>query len=155
MGTRVRYSLLFSCQCTWFLMSLGKRTLINTLFFKSHQVVQIKAERSKHHFHMSSNNRSHVRMSIMKHILDDCVGSLTIRSFFLKFVYFWEYPGSRSDAFSHLVELLHQNPSGQYRNTPGHCRQLHLFLTDRSGYHEQMQSWSEVPGSIRSRSLLS
>ena len=62
-------------------MSLGERTLNDTLFFQSHQLVQVKAERSKHHFHMSSNNRSHVGMSVMEHILDDGIGSFAGRSF--------------------------------------------------------------------------
>ena len=62
-------------------MSFGERTLNDTLFFQSHQLVQVKAKRSKHHFHMSSNNRSHVGMSVMENILDDGVGSLTGRSF--------------------------------------------------------------------------
>jgi hypothetical protein len=48
-----------------------------------------------------------------------------------------------------------RNPSVQHRNTPGPGRPLHLFLTDRSGYHDKMQSLSEVPVSDRSRSLLS
>ena len=56
---------------------------------------------------------------------------------------------------SHLVAWLHQNPLVRHRNNHGPGRPLHLFLTDRSGYQGQTQSWSEVTGSIRSRSLLS
>ena len=62
-------------------MSFAKRTLEGTLIFQSHQLVQVKTERSKHHFDMSSNNRSHVGMRGMEHILDDRVGSFTGRSF--------------------------------------------------------------------------
>jgi hypothetical protein len=62
-------------------MILVECMLNNTLFFQSPQLVQVKAERSKCHFHMSSNNRSHVGMSVVENILDDRVGSLTGRSY--------------------------------------------------------------------------
>jgi hypothetical protein len=70
---------LFSGNITRFLQIFTKRTLDDTLFFQSPELVQVEAERSKHPFHMSSKDSRYMNMSVMKHILDDCVRSLTGR----------------------------------------------------------------------------
>ena len=46
-------------------------------------VAKVEGERSKHQFHMYSNDRSHVGMIVMENIPDDGIGSLTGRSVLL------------------------------------------------------------------------
>lgn len=60
---------------------VGVRTLDNALFLQGLQWVQVKDESGKQHFHVSSNNGSHVGMSVMENILDDCVKSSTGSSY--------------------------------------------------------------------------
>jgi len=128
---------LFSGHCTFFLISLGERTLNDTLFFQSHQLVQIEAERSKHHFHMSSNDRSHVGMSVMENILDDGIGSLTGRSFFWirLFLRISRIPMGwpltpRCMVASKPFESARKYPRSRYTTSPFSDRSIWLSWTD-------------------------